>query len=101
MINQRKFSNEKDGKRDLLSNLVDANEEFLDDGEQRLGEEELIGEGSTLDPAARFLFITNPSFRKHFHVLPCRTRGKELITSADRHLVLSCPRRLDIPLVLP
>lgn len=43
MINERKLSNEKGGKRDLLSNLVNANEEVLDDGEQRLGENELIG----------------------------------------------------------
>jgi hypothetical protein len=43
LINERKVSNEKGGRRDLLSNLVDANEEVLDDGEQRLGEEELIG----------------------------------------------------------
>jgi hypothetical protein len=47
MINERRFSNDKDEKRDLLSNLVDANEEFSDDGEQRLGEEELIGTRST------------------------------------------------------
>ena len=44
MINERKFSNEKVEKRDLLSNLVDANEELLNDGEQRLREEELIGD---------------------------------------------------------
>jgi hypothetical protein len=43
LINGRKFSNEKGDKRDLLSNLVDANDEFLDGGEQRLGEDELIG----------------------------------------------------------
>jgi hypothetical protein len=43
MINERRFSNDKDDKRDLLSNLVDANEEFSDRGEQRLGEEELVG----------------------------------------------------------
>ena len=43
MINERKISDEKDEKRDLLSNLVNANEEFLDDGEQKLGEAELIG----------------------------------------------------------
>ena len=45
MINDRKFSDEKDEKRDLLSNLINANEELLDDGEQRLGEVELIGTG--------------------------------------------------------
>ena len=48
MINERKHSYEKDEKRDLLSNLVIANEECLDDGEQKLGEEELIGTGSGL-----------------------------------------------------
>lgn len=45
MIDGRKFSDEKDEKRDLLSNLVNANEELSDDGEQRLGEVELIGTG--------------------------------------------------------
>ena len=45
MIDERKFSNEKDEKRDLLSNLVNANEELLEDGEQRLGEVELVGTG--------------------------------------------------------
>ena len=48
MIDGRKFSDEKDEKRDLLSNLVNANEELLDDGEQRLGEAELIGMGQHL-----------------------------------------------------
>ena len=50
MINERKFSDGKDEKMDLLSNLVDANEEFLEDGEQRLGEEELIGGEPGLGP---------------------------------------------------
>jgi hypothetical protein len=45
MINERKFSYKKDERRDLLSNLVDANEDLLYDGEQRLEEEELIGAG--------------------------------------------------------
>ena len=45
MINERKHSCEGDEKRDLLSNLVSANDELLDDGEQRLGEAELIGMG--------------------------------------------------------
>ena len=45
MINERKHSYEKDEKRDLLSNLVSVNEECLDDGEQKLGEAELIGTG--------------------------------------------------------
>ncbi|KAF9653356.1 cytochrome P450 [Thelephora ganbajun] len=43
MINERKLSDEKGEKRDLLSNLVSANEEFLDGGEQKLGEVELVG----------------------------------------------------------
>jgi hypothetical protein len=47
MINEWKQSNEKGERRDLLSNLVSANEELLDDGAQRLGEEELIGTGQT------------------------------------------------------
>ena len=43
LINERKISNDKDEKGDLLSNLVNANEELSGDGEQRLREEELIG----------------------------------------------------------
>jgi hypothetical protein len=50
MINERKLSDEKDEKMDLLSNLVDANEELLENGEQRLGDEELIGRGSPVRP---------------------------------------------------
>ena len=48
MIDARKCSDGKDEKRDLLSNLVKANEELLDDGEQKLGEVELIGTGQYL-----------------------------------------------------
>ena len=54
-INERKFSDERDEKRDLLSNLIDANEELLDDGEQRLGEVELIGTWSAFGPPVRLL----------------------------------------------
>ena len=61
MIDERKFSNEKNEKRDLLSNLIDANEELLEDGEQRLGEAELIGTESVL-PLSTNLF-THLSFR--------------------------------------
>ena len=43
LINERKSSDEKDEKGDLLSNLVNANEELMGGGEQRLREEELIG----------------------------------------------------------
>ena len=43
MINEWKVSDEKDEKRDLLSNLINMNEEFLDDREQKLEEAELIG----------------------------------------------------------
>ena len=85
MINERKSSNEKGEKRDLLSNLVDANEEFLDDGEQRLGEEELIGKRSVLGPAMDM--FTNLSPRKRFYFLPCRVRGKNHAASADGHLI--------------
>lgn len=51
MIEERKFSEDKEQKRDLLSSLVNANEEFLDDGKQLLLEEELIGKRSPLDQA--------------------------------------------------
>jgi len=43
MINERKLSGDKDGRRDLLSNLVNANEEFLENGEQGLSEDEILG----------------------------------------------------------
>ena len=72
MINERKFSYEKDEKRDLLSNLVDANEELSNDGEQKLGEIELIGtSGSGLDLSARS--FTYLPFRKYFPFLHCWT----------------------------
>ena len=43
MIEERKFSEDKERRRDLLSSFVNANEEFLDDGKRLLLEEELIG----------------------------------------------------------
>ena len=43
MINERKLSGGKDGRRDLLSNLVSANEGSLEDEEQRLSEDETFG----------------------------------------------------------
>lgn len=67
MINGRKYSDEKDEKRDLLSNLVNANEELLVDGEQMLGEVELIGAWPALDLSAHL--FTHLSFREHLHVL--------------------------------
>ena len=66
MIDERKSSNEGGERRDLLSNLVDANEELMNDGEQRLREEELIGKKSGLDSS-----FADPPPRKHFHLLPC------------------------------
>jgi hypothetical protein len=85
MINERKFSDEKDEKRDLLSNLVDANEELSDDGEQRVGEVELIGTGPGLCPLAHsFIHLT---FRKHFHVLHRWTRGEITLTKTDCRLI--------------
>jgi hypothetical protein len=81
MINERKLSDEKDEKMDLLSNLVDANEELLENGEQRLGDEELIGRGSGLGPSSHA--FTHLTFRKHVHVLHGRTRGEDTPTNAD------------------
>ena len=67
LINKRKHSDEKDEKRDLLSNLINANEEFLGDGEKRLGEEELIGacQRFVKRPASSKLLLLS----KHVHVL--------------------------------
>ena len=61
MIDERKFSNEKNEKRDLLSNLIDANKELLEDGEKRLGEAELIGTESVLSLSTHL--FTHLSFR--------------------------------------
>ena len=83
-INERKLS-EKDEKRDLLSNLVNANGEVLEDGEQRLGETELLGTRSTLGlPAGLFTHL--PS-RKHVHFLHRRTRGEDALTDTRRWLI--------------
>ena len=76
MINSRKYSDEKDDKRDLLSNLINANEELLDDGEQMLGEVELIGAWLALDLSAHLL--THLPSRKHLHVLHRWARGEGL-----------------------
>ena len=84
-INERKLYGEGDEKRDLLSNLVDANEELSDDGEQRLGEVELIGLWLAL--GLRPHLLTPLPFRKHFHVLSCWTRGEDTLASADRQLI--------------
>ena len=82
MINERKDSYKKDEKRDLLSNLVSANEEFLDDGEQKLTEAELIGTGSRLGlPVHSFTCLP---FRKHVHVLLCWARGEDTLAAAGR-----------------
>ena len=86
MINERKFSYEKGEKRDLLSNLVTANEELLDDGEQKLGEAELIGTSSR---GFRLLahLLKRPLLRKHVHVLHCWTRGEDTLTDTGGMLI--------------
>lgn len=43
MIEERKHVCDGEERRDLLSNLINANDELLDDGGQRLGQTELIG----------------------------------------------------------
>ena len=75
MINERKSSYEKDERGDLLSNLVDANQ----DGEQTLEEEELIGAGSALISIIHL--FTDPLFREYLHFLSCWTRGKDISVS--------------------
>ena len=84
MINERKFSNEKDEKRDLLSNLIDANEELLEDGEQRLGEVELIGTGLAL---CLLTHLFTHLFREYFHVLHRWARGEGTLTNMGRRLI--------------
>jgi len=85
MINERKLYYGEGEKRDLLSNLISANDEFLDDGEQRLGEVELIGTGLGLGLPARLSKYVR--FRKHVHVLHCWTRGEDCLTGAEDHLI--------------
>ena len=84
-INERKLSDEKDEKRDLLSNLVNANEEFLEDGEQRLGEAELIGTKSAFGLLAGL--FTHLPYRKHVHFLHRWTRGEDTLTDTQRLLI--------------
>jgi len=84
LINERKFYHEKNEKRDLLSNLVNANEEFLDDGEQRLGEVELVGMCQYL---ATGPFVHSLLSRERFRVLSRWTRGKDILVDTDRRLV--------------
>jgi hypothetical protein len=75
MINERKSSDEKDERMDLLSNLVNANNELLEDGEQKLGEVELLGKGSDLGlPVHSFTCLAS---RKHFYLLHRWTRGED------------------------
>ena len=85
MINDRRLSGKKDEKRDLLSNLISANEELLDDGEQRLGEAELIG----MDLGLSLLAYLSKRVlsRKHVHVLPRWTRGEDGLANSNGCLI--------------
>jgi hypothetical protein len=85
MIDERKFSDEKGERTDLLSNLVNANDEFLEDGEQKLGETELIGRRSSHDLLSHS--FTHPTFRKHFHILRGWTRCEDTLTADHRSSV--------------
>ena len=60
---------------DLLSNLINANDELLEDGEQKLGEAELIGKGSGRGPLV--YPFTRLTYRKHIYVLHRWTRGED------------------------
>jgi hypothetical protein len=81
MISERKSSDEKDERMDLLSNLVSANDEPSEGGEQKLGEVELIGRGSERGlPVHSFTRLT---FRKHFYVLHRWARGEDTLTNMD------------------
>jgi hypothetical protein len=89
MINERKLSDGKDERMDLLSNLVNANDEVLEDGEQKLGEVELIGRGSGLGLPVHSL--TRLTFSEYLHVLRRWTRSEYTITNTD-HLSTSTAR---------
>ena len=86
MINERRLSGEKDERRDLLSNLVSANEELLDDGEQRLEEAELIG--TDLKPNLLAHLPKRVLSRKHIHVLPCWIRGEDSLSDTNDCLIV-------------
>jgi hypothetical protein len=85
MINERKLSDEKDERMDLLSNLVNANDELLEGGEQKLGEVELIGRGSGLSLPIHSL--TRLTSRKYFYVLRRWTRGEGTLTNTERRSI--------------
>lgn len=99
MINERKFSDEKGGKRDLLSNLVDANEELCYDGEQRLGEDELIGKRAALNSATRSFKAPRSGNIFMFYLAGHEVRAFQLA----QMIILSQlrRRRQDIPFVSP
>ena len=82
-INERKLPDKKDEKRDLLSNLVNANEEVLEDGEQRLTEAELIGTRPALSPTTHL--FTHPPSRKHVRILRRWTRGEDVLANTHRY----------------
>jgi len=85
MTNERKHFCENNEKRDLLSNLVSANEEFLDDGEQRLGQEELTGMGSGLGLPVHSFKCLPP--RKHVRFLHRWTRGEDSLVNTRGRLI--------------
>ena len=87
MIEERKHSYGGEEKRDLFSNLINANDELLDDGGQRLGETELIGMGSRLGLPEQLLKCL--PFRKHVHLLHGRTRGEDSLVNAEGRLTPS------------
>lgn len=85
MIHERKLSGDKDGRRDLLSNLVSANDEFLEDGEQGLSEDEIFGMWP--EPGLHEHLFKRLPFRKHVHVLLRWTRGESGLQDAGGGLI--------------
>ena len=80
MIDEKKLSSDENKDRDLLSNLVRANDEFLEDGEQGLSDNELFGMGSEFVCGSLFKRLSS---RKHLHILLWRTRGEDGLPNVD------------------
>lgn len=85
MVNERKLSGDKGGKRDPLSYLMGANEEFLVDGEQGLSEEELFG--TELRHVLQARLAESLLSSEHIHVLHCRKGGGDCLTIVDEVLI--------------
>ena len=96
---ERRLSGDKDGKRDLLSGLITANDEFSDDGEQRLKDEELIGTGPRHGLRTRLFNVCRSGNMFMFYLAGHEVRGS---SRRGRHTYRQrYDRHPDIPSALP